>query len=221
MSEADLAATVVKWLTEQHWDVYQEVTFGGASRADIVAVRNGYLWIIETKMSLTLTVLGQANGWRSHFRSVAVPRSLKGDAGRCLAYDVARDYLKVGVIEVDGVSGTRELINAPVMREYHRFAKKMINKLRPEHKTYLAAGSNGGGYFTPYRETMDHVKRFILAHPGCTINEIMADVGRGHYSRPATAKSCIRSALSQWESSWCETGVNDRGAFTYYVKAGK
>lgn len=154
ISETDLAKRVIQWLVEQHWDVYQEVEFRNQSGvADIVAVRDGRLWIIECKTSLTWSVLEQAEKWHAHFRSVAVPDS--NGRGRTTALKVARDYLKVGVIEVgDYVYSS----SAPLMREFHKSSKYMISQLKPEHKTFCEAGSNNGHY-TPYRATMDQVKK--------------------------------------------------------------
>jgi len=58
MKETDLAERVINWLEDQHWEIYQEVQFRGyGGIADIVAVRAGYLWIIECKTSMTFTLL--------------------------------------------------------------------------------------------------------------------------------------------------------------------
>jgi hypothetical protein len=220
VSEADLAKKVIAWLEEQHWDVYQEVVFKHQSaRADIVAVRAGLVWVIETKTSLTLAVLEQASNWCAHLRSIAVPGCFSDGGGRGTAYGIARNYLKIGIIEVGGKRGyVCEVVDPPIMREYHNCAKRMRSQLKEEHKHYLAAGSNGGGYYTPYRETMEHVRRFIAAHPGCTLKQIMDDLkGLHHYASTASARSGVRTALSNWESDWCEVRM-DGQKFTYYLK---
>ena len=219
MKETDLASKVVKWLSDQHWDVYQEVKFGYGGIADIAATRAGYLWIIECKTTLTLTVIRQATRWASHFRSIAVPEGTNHD-DRHFAYNLAHDYFRLGIIEYRAQNGIIEMDFPPIMREYHKRAKRMMRELREEHKTYLPAGSNGGGYYTPYRETMDHVKRFIRMHPGCTLKEIMDDVGnQHHYCSNATARSSIRVALSNWES-WCDVRQTGK-EYTYFVKEQK
>jgi hypothetical protein len=217
MNETELAIKVIAWLEEQHWDVYQEVIFPHASgRADIVAVRAGYLWIIECKTSLTFTVLEQAAAWRCHFRSIAVP-STRGDRGRGIVYDIARDYLRIGVLTVGG-NYVREYGKAPLMREHHQRSKWMIQQLKPEHKHAAKAGSNGGGYYTPYRATMDQVKRFIAANPGCTLKEIMTEIqDRHHYASDQSARTCVRVALESWENSWCAVRF-DGSANHYYLK---
>lgn len=223
-NEAEIGAGVVGWLEEQNWDVYQEVKYYGGI-ADIVAV-NGYLvWVIECKKSLSLNVMDQARGWRTHFRSVAVPRP-KRPYERFTAYRVAKDYFKVGVIEVNRTEFRDEFsysvevkVPAPLMREHHKFAKKMIEKgLVPEQKVMAKAGTKGGNYYTPYKATMMAVRRFIEKNPGCTIKEIMDDLGKMHYGSDASARSTIPKSLQTIESEWCRVDRDSR-PFRFYIKA--
>jgi hypothetical protein len=58
-TEADLAAVVVAWLQDSGAAVYQEVEVAGGV-ADIVARVGPELWIIETKLHLSLALLVQA-----------------------------------------------------------------------------------------------------------------------------------------------------------------
>jgi hypothetical protein len=215
ISETDLAKRVIQWLVDQHWDVYQEIKFRGqGGLADIVAVRDGMLWIIESKTSLTLSVFEQAVRWRAHFRSVAVPVTRSGQ-GRRIAREIAKNYLRVGVIEVGKEVHS---IPPPMMREYHKQAKYKIAQLRPEHKTCCEAGSNRGGRYTPYRMMMDHVKRFVAGNPGCTLKEIVTEVkSYHHYASDKSAISCIRTALARWETDWCRVEVSGK-EFRYYVR---
>ena len=50
IKETEIAEIVIDWLEKQHWDVYQEVPVNSGF-ADIFAVRNGLVWVIETKTS--------------------------------------------------------------------------------------------------------------------------------------------------------------------------
>jgi hypothetical protein len=218
MSEKELAKRVINWLQDQHWEVYQEVQFSRSSGiADIVAVRAGLLWVIECKTSLTFTVLDQAWRWSAHLRSIAVPAQARDSGSRSMAYRIAEKYLRIGIIEVG--DRTNEICSPPIMREHHRYAKRMIGELCEEHKTRLAAGSNGGGYYTPYRRTMDSVMRIIGRNPGCTLKQIMADLKAHHYASDAVARSCIRTALSEWERNWCEVKIDGK-EYRYYIKEG-
>ncbi|MEW6614016.1 MAG: MmcB family DNA repair protein [Thermodesulfobacteriota bacterium] len=76
MSEVEIAKVVIGWLQDLRWEVYQEVQIGACGPiADIVAVQDKLLWIIEVKRSLGLSVIGQALHWKTfcHYVSVAVP----------------------------------------------------------------------------------------------------------------------------------------------------
>lgn len=207
-TEADVARPVVAWLEEQHWDVYQEVQFSkyGGSVADIVAVRHKLLWIIEVKKSLTLSVLEQAYRWPTPLRSIAVP---KAQTPRRMANKLAKEYFKVGVIEV----GQRvyEAISAPIQRgHYQHSIKYYLPKLKEEHKTFAEAGSTGRGHFTPYKQTIKWVKTFIKQNPSCTINDIYKDLGDCHYAGKASMKSNLQKALDMWEDDWCVVDKTER-----------
>ena len=222
MKETELAKPVVQWLTDQHWDVYQEVQFNyGGGIADILAVKNNIMWIIETKTSMTFTVLEQASKWLSHYRSIAIP-SAKRDTGRKFSYLLA-DKVNVGIIEVNtrtfnGSYLVTEIEPAKLMREHNEYCRKfMFPKLREEHKTFAEAGNNHGNRYTPYQGTINQVRNYIQKNPGCTIKEIFDELGRCHYSNTQSAKGSVLSALQTFESSWCET-VRDEKQFRFYIK---
>lgn len=215
MSEADIGSLVVEWLQDQHWDVYQEVqVYQYGPIADIMAVQDGRLWAIECKAALTFKVLEQAQSWGAHYRSIAVPYSRTRHGG--LAYRVARDMLRVGVLEVLD-SHIRVEVDAPIVRHNHNRAKGIIARLSPEHKTSAKAGSRNGGHYTPYRCTIDAVRSFIVRYPGCYLCDIMAEIGKGHYSTTGAARASIKKALETWESDWCLIDGSGREA-RYYIR---
>jgi hypothetical protein len=75
-NEAELATHVISWLREEGWVVHQEVEIpGGYRTADIVAEKDGKIWIIECKNTFTEAVLDQCY-WHmrnTHYVSCAVP----------------------------------------------------------------------------------------------------------------------------------------------------
>lgn len=224
MSEADIGSLVVEWLQDQHWDVYQEVqVYQYGPIADIMAVQDGRLWAIECKTSLTFKVLEQASGWGAHYRSIAVPYAKNRHSGYGLAYRVARDMLQVGVLEVLNIepdyycSPVKVEVDAPLVRHNRQMAKFIMGKLSAEHKTCAQAGSNNGGHYTPYRSTIEAIKRFISQYPGCYLCDIMAEIGKGHYSTTGAARASIKKALETWESDWCLIDGSGREA-RYYIR---
>lgn len=221
-SEADIAKTVIKYLQHENWSVYQEVQFAtGGKIADIVAVRHNHIWIIETKTSLTLRVMDQARYWRVPFRSIAIPYAGTSSSRdeRRIAYDIAQNYLKIGVMEVNR-EDIKEPVRPPIMREYFRSQKyeKMLSMLDGFPPEYKAAGSNGGGYFTPYKSTIRAARAYITSNPGCTTNDMMAALGRGHYSSLSSARSNLPKCLVDFESDWCLVVRDDQQRFHYYIK---
>ncbi len=215
MTETEIAEAVIAWLEAQHWDVYQEVQASyGAEIIDIVAVRCNIVWAIETKRSLGLSVLAQAKRHQTHRRSVAVLDAHRSKA-RDFAYHVAKNY-GIGILLVRN-SYIDEVVHAPLLRAYHRDAKRLREMLNPQMKVWAKAGNADGKRWTPYAQTISDVRDFVAKHPGCTLKEIMEHIGRGHYSGEQTAKSGIRTALSNWESTWCRIDV-DSSPHHYYVK---
>lgn len=215
MKETELAEAVIFWLKEQHWTVYQEVQFRAKSIiADIVAEQHGYLWIIETKMAYTLDVMLQASRWPVHYRSIAIPETKTSSAKR--DYNVARYYYQIGVIEVhingwDGKCGNVvEVKDPPLMRHHHPVAKQYLSKLTEAHKTYSKAGSKGGGYLTPYSQTMSDVKRFVEKNPGCTVKDLFSNLGKCHYASPASFKGNLLKSLWDFEKDWCVVDFSNK-----------
>lgn len=236
LTEEDLARHVIDWLEEQHWDIYQEVSFGqGAPTVDIVAKQNYLIWMIEVKTTLNLDVLAQAeyNRFYAHFSSVAVPGVKREhyNRGRKMAYGICRN-LGIGLLVIDErespqwrymhegpetIVEVKTKVRPALHRSSHRMAtNSVIPILRPEHKTHGKAGTNRGGYFTPYRATMNEVRSIMEKSPGCTIKEIMEKLTQHHYAHDKSALASIQAGLRQFED-WCriETVGNTNH---YYVE---
>ena len=210
MSEKALAKVCVDWLLEQDYEVYQEVQFSGRGGkvADIVAVRGPVFHIIECKTSLSTVVMQQASEWKVPFRSICVPAGRSGtqSKSRWIATKLAKNYFKVGVIEVTknykGVfEYPRRKINSPFLREYQKRSEKLRKLLKPEHKFYAQAGDDKRQHWTVYKSTIRDVKKFIKYHPKCTIKEIMLSC-ETHYASKS-AKYSLAYALEHYEKLWC------------------
>lgn len=202
MKETELAEYVVSWLEDQNWTIYQEVQFrhlGGV--ADIVAVRNGILWIIETKMSMSIEVLNQASAWPVHYRSIAVPGTSNRRYNK-RDYGVAKNYYMVGVIEVSR-GDIYEAVKPPTFLENHKTAKRMISQLTELHKTYAKAGSKAGSHLTPYKMTMMEIQRHLKLNPGSTIEDLFKRFGAMHYASKSSFKGNLLKCLESFESNWC------------------
>lgn len=201
-SEVDLAKAVVNWLAEQGWEVWQEVQLNTYSNIhDIVAVKCGLTWTIECKMTMNLTVIAQAERSSTCFRSIAIPHasSSSSTSGHALGERICKDK-GIGIITVSyGYESIRvgNAYSPSMFKAGYKYRKELIERLQSIPKAYAEAGSKQG-HWTPYRETMDSVKRFVAKNPGCSIKDIMKSVDH-HYRSDATAKSCIPKCLRDFE----------------------
>jgi len=190
MKETDLAKPVVLYLKEQGWDVYQEVLIYGKV-ADIVATFGKLTWIIEVKTSMSLKLLEQIYCWRgrANFLSIAIPaRSYFGD--------FTKDLLiknKIGVLSV-----RYEEVYENIHPQLNRKVINIQKFLKPEQKTWAEAGSQHG-YFTPFQNTKRNIEYRIKNYPNGILFKDFLKLTEHHYSKEATARSCLRQ--------WIESGI--------------
>jgi len=188
MSESDLAAGVVAWLREQHWEVYQEVAMRtGGRRCDIVAKQGIAVWAIEVKKTLGLSVLEQALYWTQHalYSSVATPPTRNR-----FGHDVAR-RLGLGVLQVSHDYDGRTRILETVAPKLHRRSTGSLGRAcREEHKNWAAAGNASSDFYSPWRATRQRVIDFVARNPGTTMKELVDGIDH-HYQTSATARSTL------------------------------
>jgi hypothetical protein len=195
--EQKLAAHVVAWLQDSQWTVYQEVACAGRV-ADLVAVQGPLLWVIECKKAFTLALLEQAWEWR-HFApliSVAVPATLRRAPGRAFAEHVLQD-LGIGTIAVSGSGSVREQTPARLNRQLPRRSQALLrDALHEQQKTFAAAGGRGG-YWTPFKETCDNVRRRLQASGGSMPFKTLIESVNTHYRSKSTARACLRRWIAE------------------------
>lgn len=195
MTEIDLAAKVIEWLKDQKWEIYQEVSLGYANAVvDIVALRDGVTWAIETKLSLSLALLEQAHNliWYSNYVSIAIPprRNVKGHkiAG------IMMNQLGIGEIIVSDQARERGRAKLRRIKEIYSI-KRFLNDAQ---KDYAPAGNSNRLYWSAFKYTSQQVKEFVSKYPGATLKEIVDGI-KHHYSSSVTARSSV--------AKWIETGV--------------
>ncbi len=201
--EAALAAVVVAWLVELGADVYEEVELSrGGIRADIVARLGAELWIIETKASLSLSLVGQCMERRrlAHRVYAAAPcRKLR------ISDELFRD---VGIGLLDVRLGTQHawdparIVEMVPSKRWNTRPVALAGQLRPEHKTHARAGAPAGGHWTPFRETCENLARAVAREPGITLKAAIAAIEH-HYRSIAGA----RSSMATWIKAGKVPGV--------------
>lgn len=218
--EQVLARHVVTWLQAQHWDVYEEVKINRWKHgiADIVAVREPLVWVIECKRSLTMAVLAQAFRWKALKRSIAVLRPATDRKSSCrdFSHRVCSEF-GIGLIEVGRTGQVYETITAPITRGFRQESEWIRETVNEGHQRSAKAGSSRGGFWTPYKDTMRQVRVVVSNHPGCTLTDIMSYLDAHHYHTDAAARTCIARALDEWES-WCVVDESESRPRYYYVE---
>jgi len=182
--ETELARAVVVWLRANGWEVWQEVD----GFFDILAVCAGVLWSIETKLAFSSPVLVQA--WRrrgsAHRISVATLPGPSHRSTRLYHARCARE-LGIGVVSVDRY-GVRER----TVGRLHRApgATKLLKRLEMIPRDYVEAGTNGGGYWTPFKGFVERLEAYVGAHSGCAVKAVVRDVPH-HYATEASARNRV------------------------------
>lgn len=189
-TEVELCERVVAWLKVQHWDVYQEVSLGyGSRRADIVAVMGPTVWIVEAKLGASIALIDQALAWRGYAHLISiVTRKYKRPPRNALHWICKNSG--IGWISIDEKDGDVRIEYRPRFVRDARMVDHLRGKLNDRQKNAAAAGSQAGGYWTPFSETCREVLSRVREKPGITMKELM-DGLKHHYSTDASARSCL------------------------------
>lgn len=219
---------IAEHLRDLGWEVYAEVQMHyGGPRADMVATQGPVLWVIETKSRLSFKVIEQAAWWTgfAHRVSVGVPAAKRGTASRKVAHRTFR-HLRLGLIEVTrtewpedpGRSGyrpslpVRETIDGKLARNVS--ADLLRRSLCEEQKTWAAPGNADSEYWTPFKSTVRELNRFVRAHPGCTLKELVEGIDY-HWRTPASAKGCIPRYIREGIIEGIEVRKESRRLYFY------
>lgn len=189
-SEIELAEQIINHLTKMGWEVYQEVqVFSYGNIADIVATRDNIVWVLECKLSLSLSLLEQAHNWQplAHYVSIVVPRK-KQNKQHGFTTQILKHF---GI----GCFTIRSMDNAVIERTTPKLNKNtnaeyLQNCLTEQHKTWAKAGNSDGKRYTPFQDTKDQLIRFVTKTPGLPIKKVIAGI-KHHYRKDSTARACI------------------------------
>lgn len=202
LAEADLAPPLLTFLEHEGWDLYQEVE-GAGGRCDLVAVKEGKVWIIELKTHLSLALLEQAVTRLpyAHVVSVAVAEPKREGRGRRLRYTSPGHSLLrrlgIGLFEI---RTTTAVVIERIRPELHTEATmigSLLSHLNPGQKRCALAGSPHGGQWTKFKDTAEAVLTWVGAHRGSTVQELVLALGKLHYASPSSAKASLQTRIDQ------------------------
>lgn len=188
ITEAQLAASVVRFFEDQHWEVFPEVQcYQGSNRADLVVRQGKILGVIECKLALGLPVLEQAFGWRGHSNFVWVATVHRNAGEGRLVHTILKDY-GIGWLALYGDSDDLRERTKPAFMRRPPLRELLEKQLVPERKLVGegVAGGNRGGFFTPFKRTCWELERIVKEQPGITLKEALGQF-KHHYSNTRSA----------------------------------
>jgi hypothetical protein len=172
LSEQTLFQPLIAQFEELGWDVYQEVGAGGygGPTLDMLAVRGAESWAIEGKTSASLHVIEQALYWvgRATRVSILTPHAREH---RLLSRILSHERLG-WFVYFETAHTVREDLRAPVTT--HK-PWPLIKRLRPEQKTFCAAGSPCGRW-TPWKGTVRNALEYISRHGPSKPKDVIAGI---------------------------------------------
>lgn len=176
LKETDLAAPVTEHLEACGWDVYKEVPCGSGV-ADILAVKDNRIWVVELKRSLSLQLLDQAidRHFKTHYVSVAVPMpKTSKPVVTSSAVNTVLNVYGIGVFMIKtGRSPIIEVRKPDLFKDvWDKDIKRLLASLHPKMKKNIA-GSTAGKRWTPWKEWKKNVQNVVKANPGITPKEMV------------------------------------------------
>ena len=169
--------------------MYQEVPCGSGV-ADILAVLDKKIWVVELKKSLSLQLLDQAiyRCARVHYVSIGIPIRNYDIERKNFAVRTILDHYGIGVFMV-GVSGglfekrSPRLNENPFSYDLHKTFKALHPKMKLNN-----AGSVPGNNWTPWKEWKKNVEKIVAENPGITPKEMVVKLKSiAPYTKPENA----------------------------------
>lgn len=219
--ETELAKRVVNYLQDLKWDVYQEVQlFQYGNIADIVAIQNKIVWVIECKLSFSLNLIAQATTHKTfaNYISIAIPEVYKRQyKSRNIKQEIL-SYYGLGCLIVNPLSANYYFgVSEDCKPKFNRKAstKYYLDCLCEKHKTWAKAGNAEGLRYTPFQDTVKQFKNYINKNPGCSLKEAIESINH-HYHSDSTAKGNIL----QWIHKGIIKGIKlnlEKGKYKLYI----
>lgn len=201
MKESDLAQHIVEHLEKQGYTAYKEVSMkgrGGNVRADCYFVKydeNNNITdtvVVETKLNLTLTLIQQADVWKSRKYAnkvyVGVPTAnRKGMKSRKFAIKVCK-ALGIGVYQLDKSKTIIETVCSEHTNNY------TLPPLYEQQKDSIA-GNADSDFYTAFKHTVKQIDSFMEDKNQYDWNDLIKEIDH-HYKSETSAKSSLKKMIS-------------------------
>lgn len=214
--EEELAKKVIEYFDGTGYEIYQEVeTHRGI--VDIVLKYSNFIWAIEVKTSLSMSLIEQAymNKILFNYSSIAYPKAIGrgGGTSKKFVFDILKNY-GIGAIEIPIKKPPKEYNKLDVKRykdflsiKYFeaeeilkaKFYRKAMIKhvhLYDEQKNFAKAGNSNGKRFTAFQSTKLALIDYVEENPNCKLKDALMKIGH-HYSSISSATNSIRTWINK------------------------
>ena len=186
---------IVEWLAAQGWEVHQEVSSsGGNPRADVVGRFGAVTWVIETKLSLRLSLLEQAAHWTRYANYVSIAFPYSRLRSHSLFLRNSLKMMGIGYLAVRPEEEAKSLRQSLEPRLNRKLVNRKLWHLLDAHENLVDAGTPDGGYWTPFKVTAKALRKFVEENPGCTMKQAVDGITH-HYAHNQSARSNLRGYL--------------------------
>ncbi len=194
MKESYLASVIIDYFERMGYESYKEVMSDkGSRRSDCFFVKrneNGDIEegiIVETKIAYSLKVFEQAFKHKNEANKVfiGVPKAKRKEWKlRKFGNDICKNYLKIGVIEVD----SNDVVYETVQSEYN--PKPQYPTLYEEQKLNIAGDK--GKYFTLFKKTITLINEYLQDKEKVEYKILIENIHH-HYASKASATKSLKS----------------------------
>lgn len=194
MKESYLASVIIDYFEKMGYESYKEVCSDSSSRrSDCFFVKRNEKGeieegiVVETKIAYSLKVFEQAFKWKKMANRVyiGVPKAKRKEWKlRKFGNDICKNYLKIGVIEVD----SNDVVYETVQSEYN--SKPHYPTLYEEQKLNIAGDK--GKYFTPFKKTITLINEYLDGKEKVEYKILIENILH-HYASKASATQSLKS----------------------------
>lgn len=214
--EADVAAVLVSHMRSKGRDPWQEVPLDGR-KIDIVDSVGGMPWAFEVKLHFGLEVIAQAWHWTQFAQRcfVVVPVGKESETRNMAALCCGR--LGLDVIEVYESGKILKYTG----RNFPCNPQPLLEALRPEQKTFTAAGGSSPVSFTDFQGTLIKLGAYLDRQPEgrALLREAVAEIEH-HWPNDKMARTELAKRLSKGRVPGFDWSKKESGGRTVVFRKG-
>lgn len=199
LKETDLSKPISNYFQSLFPDceIFYEVKSYGSRKIDVVVRSKEQLIIsVELKLSLNLKVIYQAhtNTEFSHYTFIAIPKKSVMKIKKDFIISICR-ALNIGILIIS--NSYNEFKTELYFHEIIEKNPKKKLKLLEGQKTFSQGGESGGACYTQFKQTCEHIIKFLNTCEGksCEFDYLIDSIDH-HYKNKTSAKSSLKKYIA-------------------------